>query len=78
MFKKEKKEKNEEDEEFDDEEVPYSFYLEDVEILNTLDDAIKAQDDHSIEKVTEIVYQPHAKFRCDIFCLNAFDNNKNL
>lgn len=46
-----------------DEDVPYSFFLDNDEILNTLDEALESRPDKSVEKITEIIYQPQALFK---------------
>lgn len=46
-----------------DEDVPYSFFLDNDEILNTLDEAIESRLDKNVEKITEIIYQPQALFK---------------
>lgn len=53
------KEKNEEV----DEEVPYAFFINDLEINSTLEENLKTQNDENFEKITEIVYQAQALFR---------------
>lgn len=45
-----------------DEDIPYAFFVNDVEITTTLADALKAQNVET-EKVLDIVYQPQAIFR---------------
>jgi len=46
-----------------DEEVPYAFFINDLEINSTLEENLKAQNDENFEKITEIVYQAQALFR---------------
>ena len=65
-FIKEKKEKNESDD-VDEEFVPYSFYLDDREITKTLEETLNADGERSVEKVTEIIYQPQAQFKFDLY-----------
>ena len=48
-----------------EDEVPYSFFVDENEILSSLEDTLSARGDDSggFEKVTEIIYQPQALFR---------------
>ena len=46
-----------------DEDVPYSFFLDNDEILATLEEALDLRPDINTEKITEIIYQPQALFK---------------
>ena len=46
-----------------EEEVPYEFYINDVEVRGTLAAAIEAAKSVQSERVLEIVYRPQALFR---------------
>jgi hypothetical protein len=43
--------------------VPYLFFINEEEIVSTLEETLKAQKDNNFEKITEIVYQPQAVFK---------------
>ena len=60
-FLQDKKEKNEND--VDEDLVPYSFFLDDREITKSLEETLNADGERSVEKVTEIIYQPQAQFK---------------
>lgn len=51
---------------FQDEESPYAFYVNDSEILNTLDELVKSEK-VSTEGTIKVVYQPQAVFK--VSCL---------
>lgn len=48
-----------------DEDVPYAFFIENEEFMGSLEDTLNSSssDKKSVEKVTEIVYQPQALFK---------------
>ena len=60
-FLQDKKEKNEND--VDEDLVPYSFFLDDREITKSLEETLNADGERSVEKITEIIYQPQAQFK---------------
>jgi hypothetical protein len=43
--------------------VPYSFYVDEHEILGTLEEVTNLEKEKNYEKITEIVYQPQALFK---------------
>lgn len=46
-----------------EEDVPYSFFVDDHEILGTLEEVTNLEKEKNYEKITEIVYQPQALFK---------------
>ena len=46
-----------------DEDVPYSFFIDQDEILNTLEETLDTKIYKNVEKITEIIYQPQALFK---------------
>ena len=40
--------------------MPYSFFVDDHEILGTLEEVTNLEKEKNFEKITEIVYQPQA------------------
>ena len=48
---------------FQEETTPYSFFVNDVEITESLDRSLDAETLEGSERVLEIVYQPQAVFR---------------
>ena len=51
-----------------EEDVPYSFFVDDHEILGTLEEVTNLEKEKNFEKITEIVYQPQALFKLVNFC----------
>jgi ribosome assembly protein 4 len=43
--------------------VPYSFFIDQDEILNTLEETLDTKIYKNVEKITEIIYQPQALFK---------------
>lgn len=57
------KEKSNSDE-ADEDEVPYSFFIDENEIVKSLEATLSLhKEKHNFEKVVQIVYQPQALFR---------------
>ena len=48
---------------FQEEKVPYSFFVDDKEIVGSLDETLGEKRLEDTESVLEIVYQPQAVFR---------------
>ena len=48
--------------------MPYSFFVDDHEILGTLEEVTNLEKEKNFEKITEIVYQPQALFKLVNFC----------
>lgn len=56
-----------------DEEVPYAFFVDETEIVKTLEATLELgseKEKRNFEKVTQIIYQPQALFRLKIFLNN--------
>lgn len=45
------------------ESIPYAFYLNDIEIADSLEEAVKLATELSLESVLDIAYQPLSVFR---------------
>jgi len=52
--------------------VPYSFFVDDHEILGTLEEVTNLEKEKNFEKITEIVYQPQALFKLVNFFVLKF------
>jgi len=50
----------------EEEEVPYLFFVDDLEITSTLAEILEKQGEENLEKVTEIICQPQAVYKVSI------------
>lgn len=63
-----------------EEEIPYEFYVNEVEVRGTLCAAIEAAEGVQSERVLEIVYRPQAMFRVRSVsrCSSSMSGEKRL